>query len=69
MTSHVQVYFVVMSNVMLSYMQIHKFYDLKGSSKGRTLKKVVVDEATIYKDLDLDYCFYLNPSVRIWLLK
>ncbi|OWM82463.1 hypothetical protein CDL15_Pgr002037 [Punica granatum] len=54
--------FVVMGNMFCTELRIHRRFDLKGSSLGRSADKVEIDENTILKDLDLSYCFYLEPS-------
>lgn len=61
--------FVVMGNMFCTELRIHRRFDLKGSSLGRSADKVEIDENTILKDLDLNYCFYLEPSWRESLLK
>lgn len=61
--------FVVMGNMFCTELRIHRRYDLKGSSLGRSADKVEIDENTILKDLDLNYCFYLEPSWRESLLR
>ncbi|KAM3340263.1 phosphatidylinositol 4-phosphate 5-kinase 9 [Capsicum galapagoense] len=61
--------FVVMGNMFCTELRIHRRFDLKGSSLGRSANKVEIDESTILKDLDLNYCFYLAPSWREALLK
>ncbi|KAJ0963584.1 hypothetical protein J5N97_028706 [Dioscorea zingiberensis] len=61
--------FVVMGNMFCTELRIHKRFDLKGSSLGRSADKVKIDENTILKDLDLNYWFYLEPSWRDALLK
>ncbi|KAK9733387.1 hypothetical protein RND81_04G064900 [Saponaria officinalis] len=60
--------FVVMGNMFCTELRIHRRFDLKGSSLGRSADKVEIDENTILKDLDLDYSFYLEPSWRDALL-
>ncbi|MFS8005081.1 putative 1-phosphatidylinositol-4-phosphate 5-kinase [Helianthus anomalus] len=60
--------FVVMGNMFCTELRIHRRYDLKGSSLGRSADKVEIDENTILKDLDINYCFYLEPSWRGALL-
>ncbi|KAG9160464.1 hypothetical protein Leryth_008873 [Lithospermum erythrorhizon] len=60
--------FVVMGNMFCTELRIHRRFDLKGSSLGRSADKVEIDENTILKDLDLNYCFYLEPSWRESLL-
>lgn len=63
-----KVYFVVMENILQTDIYIHKRFDLKGSSQGRTVSKVTdkvtADEKTTLKDLDLNFHFYLNPLIR-----
>ncbi|KAK9153854.1 hypothetical protein Sjap_001334 [Stephania japonica] len=61
--------FVVMGNMFCTELRIHRRFDLKGSSLGRSTDNVEIDENTILKDLDLNYCFYLEPSWREALLK
>ncbi|KAK7392503.1 hypothetical protein VNO78_20944 [Psophocarpus tetragonolobus] len=61
--------FVVMGNMFCTELRIHRRYDLKGSSLGRSADKIEIDENTTLKDLDLNYCFYLEPSWRESLLK
>ncbi|KAL2514321.1 Phosphatidylinositol 4-phosphate 5-kinase 9 [Forsythia ovata] len=61
--------FVVMGNVFCTELRIHRRFDLKGSSLGRSAAKVEIDENTILKDLDLNYCFYLEPSWQDSLLQ
>ncbi|RZR71668.1 hypothetical protein BHM03_00006323 [Ensete ventricosum] len=61
--------FVVMGNMFCTELRIHRRFDLKGSSLGRSTDNVEIDENTTLKDLDLDYCFYLEPSWRDALLK
>ncbi|EFJ44342.1 hypothetical protein VOLCADRAFT_106487 [Volvox carteri f. nagariensis] len=56
--------FVVMHNMFNTDLQIHKKFDLKGSTDGRTTGPRVdpYDPKTIFKDLDLDLQFLLDPS-------
>ncbi|CAM8964624.1 unnamed protein product [Rhodiola kirilowii] len=61
--------FVVMGNMFCTELRIHRRFDLKGSSLGRSTDKVEIDETTTLKDLDLNYSFYLEPSWREALLK
>ncbi|KAF5946217.1 hypothetical protein HYC85_016445 [Camellia sinensis] len=63
-----RVYFVVMENVLQSDLYIHRCYDLKGSSQGRTISKAEDHERATFKDLDLDFLFYLEPLTRHKLL-
>lgn len=60
--------FVVMGNMFCTELRIHRRFDLKGSSLGRSADKVEIDENTTLKDLDLSYRFYLEPSWRDALL-
>ncbi|KAK1307807.1 Phosphatidylinositol 4-phosphate 5-kinase 9 [Acorus calamus] len=61
--------FVVMGNMFCTELRIHRRFDLKGSSLGRSTDKVEIDENTTLKDLDLNYCFFLEPSWREALTK
>ncbi|KAG2713446.1 hypothetical protein I3843_04G168500 [Carya illinoinensis] len=56
--------FIVMGNLFCSEYRIHKRFDLKGSSYGRTTDKPEeeIDETTTLKDLDLNYVFRLECS-------
>ncbi|RDX69624.1 Phosphatidylinositol 4-phosphate 5-kinase 1, partial [Mucuna pruriens] len=56
--------FIVMGNVFCSEYRIHKRFDLKGSSHGRTTDKPreEIDETTTLKDLDLCFVFCLEQS-------
>ncbi|XP_019432404.1 PREDICTED: phosphatidylinositol 4-phosphate 5-kinase 2-like isoform X1 [Lupinus angustifolius] len=56
--------FIVMGNVFCSEYRIHKRFDLKGSSHGRTTDKPQkeIDETTTLKDLDLNFVFRLEQS-------
>ncbi|CAH8263698.1 unnamed protein product [Arabidopsis lyrata] len=56
--------FIVMGNLFCSEYRIHKRFDLKGSSHGRTIDKGEgeIDETTTLKDLDLKYVFRLETS-------
>ncbi|KAL0700469.1 hypothetical protein Bca4012_056591 [Brassica carinata] len=65
----VKTYFVVMSNILQSDVFLNKVYDLKGSSQGRTNKKIKVRDKTILKDIDLDFHFYVDSLARHRLLK
>ncbi|XP_078148015.1 phosphatidyl inositol monophosphate 5 kinase [Carex rostrata] len=56
--------FVVMGNMFCTELRIHRRFDLKGSSLGRSTDKIEIDENTTLKDLDLNYNFYLEPSWR-----
>ncbi|CAI0469373.1 unnamed protein product [Linum tenue] len=61
--------FVVMGNMFCTELRIHRRFDLKGSSLGRSSEKIEIDENTTLKDLDLNYSFYLEPTWRESLLK
>jgi 1-phosphatidylinositol-4-phosphate 5-kinase len=50
-------------------LHIHRRFDLKGSSLGRSADKVEIDETTTLKDLDLEFAFILDPAWRESLLK
>ncbi|KAB5561223.1 hypothetical protein DKX38_006180 [Salix brachista] len=56
--------FVVMGNLFCSEYRIHKRFDLKGSSHGRTTDNPEgeIDETTTLKDLDLNFVFRLERS-------
>ena len=64
-----KVRFVVMGNVFCTELRIHRRFDLKGSSLGRSADKIEIDETTTLKDLDLDFTFHLEPSWRDALLR
>ncbi|KAI0511758.1 hypothetical protein KFK09_012390 [Dendrobium nobile] len=59
-----KVRFIIMGNLFCTEYSIHKRFDLKGSSLGRTTDKPEeeIDEATILKDLDLNFIFRLQRS-------
>jgi 1-phosphatidylinositol-4-phosphate 5-kinase len=59
-----QVRFIVMGNLFCSEYRIHRRFDLKGSSYGRTADKFddEIDETTTLKDLDLNFVFRLQRS-------
>ncbi|KAF5740289.1 putative phosphatidylinositol-4-phosphate 5-kinase mRNA family protein [Tripterygium wilfordii] len=54
--------FIVMGNLFCSEYLIHRRFDLKGSSHGRTTDKPEgeIDETTTLKDLDLNFVFRLQ---------
>ncbi|XP_031280880.1 phosphatidylinositol 4-phosphate 5-kinase 9 isoform X2 [Pistacia vera] len=58
----------VMGNMFCTELRIHRRFDLKGSSLGRSTDNIEIDENTTLKDLDLNYSFYLEPSWREALL-
>ncbi|URE04768.1 phosphatidylinositol-4-phosphate 5-kinase [Musa troglodytarum] len=59
-----KVRFVIMGNLFCSEYPIHRRFDLKGSSHGRTTDKpeAEIDENTTLKDLDLNFIFRLQKS-------
>ncbi|KAM0948795.1 putative 1-phosphatidylinositol-4-phosphate 5-kinase [Dioscorea sansibarensis] len=59
-----KVRFVIMGNLCCTDYVIHRRYDLKGSSYGRTTDKPdsEIDENTTLKDLDLNFIFRLQKS-------
>ncbi|XP_010916539.2 phosphatidylinositol 4-phosphate 5-kinase 2 [Elaeis guineensis] len=59
-----KVRFIVMGNLFCSEYRIHRRFDLKGSSHGRTTDKAEaeIDETTTLKDLDLNFVFRLQRS-------
>ncbi|PWA63664.1 phosphatidylinositol-4-phosphate 5-kinase 2 [Artemisia annua] len=63
--------FIVMGNLFCSEYRIHRRFDLKGSSHGRTTDKPEeeIDETTTLKDLDLNYVFRLQESRYKELIK
>ncbi|KAJ9673704.1 hypothetical protein PVL29_023329 [Vitis rotundifolia] len=56
--------FIVMGNLFCSEYRIHRRFDLKGSSHGRTTDKSEgeIDETTTLKDLDLNFVFRLERN-------
>lgn len=66
-----QVRFIVMGNLFCSEYHIHRRFDLKGSSHGRTTDKAEeeIDETTTLKDLDLNFVFRLQTSWYLELLE
>ncbi|XP_021774455.1 phosphatidylinositol 4-phosphate 5-kinase 6-like [Chenopodium quinoa] len=60
-----KVRFVIMGNLFCTDYAIHRRFDLKGSSHGRTTDKPEseIDPTTTLKDLDLNYIFRLQ---RFW---
>lgn len=60
-----QTRFIVMGNLFCSEYRIHRRFDLKGSSYGRTTDKPdgVIDETTTLKDLDLNFVFRLQRAL------
>ncbi|KAH7285620.1 hypothetical protein KP509_33G037300 [Ceratopteris richardii] len=63
--SHGQkVRFIIMGNVVSADFLIHKRFDLKGSSQGRSAEKEILNKSTTFKDLDLEFIFQLDKSWR-----
>ncbi|CAI0395544.1 unnamed protein product [Linum tenue] len=63
--------FIVMGNLFCSEYRIHRRFDLKGSSHGRTTDKPEgeIDETTTLKDLDLNFVFRLQRNWYQELMK
>ncbi|XP_057798197.1 phosphatidylinositol 4-phosphate 5-kinase 1-like [Salvia miltiorrhiza] len=63
--------FIVMGNMFCSDYRIHRRFDLKGSSHGRTTDKPEgeIDETTTLKDLDLNFVFRLQTNWYQELIK
>nr|GMD78052.1 phosphatidylinositol 4-phosphate 5-kinase 2 [Ipomoea batatas] len=63
--------FIVMGNLFCSEYRIHRRFDLKGSSHGRTTDKPEeeIDETTTLKDLDLNFVFRLQQNWYLELIK
>ncbi|KAG8501845.1 hypothetical protein CXB51_004107 [Gossypium anomalum] len=61
-TAQKKVRFVIMGNLLCTHYTIHRRFDLKGSSHGRTTSKPEseIDPSTTLKDLDLNYLFRLE---------
>ncbi|KAI5055484.1 hypothetical protein GOP47_0029005 [Adiantum capillus-veneris] len=59
-----KVRFIIMGNVVCSDSWIHRRFDLKGSSQGRSAEKEETDESATLKDLDLEFVFQLDQSWR-----
>ncbi|KAH7518800.1 hypothetical protein FEM48_Zijuj09G0209400 [Ziziphus jujuba var. spinosa] len=64
-----KVRFVVMGNMFYTELQIHRRYDLKGSSYGRFTDKEKRNQNTTLKDLDLKYEFHMDKLLQEALLK
>lgn len=60
----IQVRFIIMGNLFCSEYTIHRRFDLKGSSLGRTTDKPEseIEATTILKDLDLNFIFRLQKA-------
>ncbi|ESW05746.1 hypothetical protein PHAVU_011G206300 [Phaseolus vulgaris] len=63
-TAQKKVRFVIMGNLFCSQYAIHRRFDLKGSTFGRTTDKPEseIEPTTTLKDLDLNYIFRLRKS-------
>lgn len=59
-----KVRFVVMGNMFCTELRIHRKYDLKGSTQGRSTKKQNINENTTLKDMDLSYVFHVDKPWR-----
>ncbi|EEF35469.1 phosphatidylinositol 4-phosphate 5-kinase 4 [Ricinus communis] len=59
-----KVRFIIMGNLFCSEYTIHRRFDLKGSSLGRTTEKPEseIESTTILKDLDLNFIFRLQKA-------
>lgn len=66
-----QTRFIVMGNLFCSEYRIHRRFDLKGSSHGRTtdMPEGEIDETTTLKDLDLNFVFRLERNWYQELIK
>ncbi|XP_031250063.1 phosphatidylinositol 4-phosphate 5-kinase 7-like isoform X1 [Pistacia vera] len=64
-----KVRFVVMGNMFCTELRIHRSYDLKGSTIGRSTDKVKIKENTTLKDLDLSFEFHMDKLLRESLFK
>lgn len=53
-----------MGNMFCTELRIHRKYDLKGSTQGRSTKKQNINENTTLKDLDLSYVFHVDKPWR-----
>ncbi|CAK8564657.1 unnamed protein product [Lathyrus sativus] len=62
--AHKKVRFVIMGNIFCSQYTIHRRFDLKGSTFGRTTDKpeAEIEPTTTLKDLDLNFIFRLQKS-------
>ncbi|KAJ6870373.1 phosphatidylinositol 4-phosphate 5-kinase 4 [Populus alba x Populus x berolinensis] len=63
-TAQKKVRFIIMGNLFCSEYTIHRRFDLKGSSLGRTTDKPEseIEATTILKDLDLNFIFRLQKA-------
>lgn len=53
---------MVMGNLFLTDLPIHRKFDLKGSTQGRVTKPSKIETGTTLKDLDLDVAFKLEEG-------
>lgn len=53
-----------MLNMLYFKVFMNKFYDLKGFLKGRINKKIELRNNIVFKDIDFDFCFYVDLLVR-----
>ncbi|KAK9837682.1 hypothetical protein WJX74_002866 [Apatococcus lobatus] len=60
--------FVVMGNCLPTDVRLHRKYDLKGSTYGRTAGTKAQNPSAILKDLDLDLCLQLDPTTHQTML-
>ncbi|KAL0047732.1 hypothetical protein WJX82_010619 [Trebouxia sp. C0006] len=60
--------FVVMGNVFPTDVRLHRRYDLKGSTLGRTSARKAGDPNTVLKDLDIDFQLVLNAATYVQLM-
>lgn len=58
-----------MGNMFFTELQIHRRYDLKGSTQGRYTNKDKENQNTTLKDLDLKYEFHMDKLLRESLFK
>lgn len=71
-STSVQVRFVVMANILVTDLQIHKRFDIKGSTDGRTVGPAARSEGdpnVIFKDLDLDLKLQLDKGSHEQLMR
>ncbi|XP_047337500.1 phosphatidylinositol 4-phosphate 5-kinase 8-like [Impatiens glandulifera] len=59
-----KVRFVVMGNMFLTELRIHRRFDLKGSRQGRLTSPDKISENPTLKDLDLSYEFEMDKLLR-----
>ncbi|KIY93607.1 hypothetical protein MNEG_14355 [Monoraphidium neglectum] len=66
--------FVVMANIFVTDLQIHRRFDIKGSTEGRSVgeearRKAEGDPSVIFKDLDVDFRLQLEPAAHDLLMQ